>query len=275
MKVRIPGAKDYGHYQAICCPYHDDNNPSMLVFEKHAICLACGKRVRIEKLLRDLQLSNPILLKQSERVAVLPIRNYANLYIESLSGATHPFFLAYIQERKIERASAFFRLGFLPDTGHVTIPIYLDHRSDFVGGIFLRAIYENNFTRYQYKTNSPVSFYPNPSSKATGIWFVTFGAFDALSIWECGFNAITTMTKKVSNSAIEVLANFIQSNDFVLYFVPDYGEEHEAYQYSSALGVRTTVRVLSYMEGMKDPNDLHRKGLLQVQLEGGLPKWLR
>ena len=46
----LDGVSWHGDYISACCVFHDDENPSMLVFENGFKCLACGKKGNLQEL---------------------------------------------------------------------------------------------------------------------------------------------------------------------------------------------------------------------------------
>ena len=86
--------------------------------------------------------------------------------------------------------------------------------------------------------------------------YVVFGVFDALSVAAAGLAVASPSSGKNSLNV-----SWLDDVKKPIVIVPDAGEEADAYRYAAQLGWRGRVKMIDYVNGEKDPNNvLVRRG---------------
>ena len=262
----------YDNYAMICCPYHDDDHPSMIIGDGGFKCLGCGQKGSLHKLLLKLSygLGANISAKQLEYDITHPPW-FSNA--ETFAHASYEFM------RSTGQGTMFWKLRGLNSKhcrsfvlGYIypwaIIPIRDKNYS--IDGIVFR--YDGTYRyvpRYHIpKGQRPTLFVPDP---ALLTWhkkiFITFGLIDALSLAAHQFPAITTSGSGTNSFDIKWLEDTYLNHEFII--LPDRGEEVAGVALQRQIGLRATVHVLPYLDGMKDPNDY-----LQTNREDKLKEYL-
>jgi len=256
--------RQYSNYFSCLCPFHDDNNPSMFVYDDGFRCASCGKRGTL-KYLDSFTGSHfrTSLTRSQSKPQLLPrwrkweqewgdLEGIANHAHQSLK--RYPQFQHYFKKRGIN--------GFI-DAGHFgyimgwnLFPV-LDSIGKVVD-IIIRSGKGKSDIRYYILpdgTGDSANLYC-PSWKrvlSSEVVYVCFGIIDAWAFEAIGLPVVTGTTgKSLSADTLKPLGK-----QFII--VPDLNEEREAYLLANKLGWRATVKKLKYDDGVKDPDGVRAK----------------
>lgn len=241
----------HGRYFSAICPFHDDREPSLLVFEDGSYCLGCLKGASLDSLWK--------------RVSGEPSRG-----IESCSPLVHWRYilhdLATFCKEAHERIKRYPELGFslrkrglqerIPKSqigwwdGWLTVPIRT--QAACLAGIVLRSTAEVQ-KRTQVRYATPPS---QPALLYTPDWkliedrpavFVPFGIMDAEAIALMGFaSATSTEGQRFTPSLLDSIRK-------PLIVISDKGEEPAGRRLAASLGWRGIPSSLDYPPQAKDP----------------------
>ena len=243
----------HGHYISATCPFHDDANPSLLVFDDGWYkCLGCGAQGRIEYLYKKVRNQ---LGKRSvkPRLPWLPTEvteqiNFlerANLFL-----LNNPFLHDYLIERRINQLIQSCKLGWFD--GWYTIP-FTTLDGGF-GGFAMRAnptLQKQIKRRYIMPPNQqPTLYCPNPTKTRTHKYLIcVFGLIDAISLSPL-YPVVTPTAGQLSLNS-----EWFDEVRKPIIVIPDKGEEEAADKLVSKLGWRGYTLHLDWHE-YKDPNEL-------------------
>lgn len=264
---------EYSNYFMMLCPFpHNgrlEEHPSMMVHDDGIYkCLGCGKfgkdlRVLLRKIDKNYD-SSPI----KSQWTVLPkwhkwedkygsIRGIAERAHKSLEW--FPERRAFFKRRKIAHFIEQGMFGSLE--GWYLFPI-LNPEGKVIDIVVRAGAGKKNAPRYVLHPDndreSPYLYVPNWHRLygATKV-YVPFGMIDAWSFEDIDIAAVTgTAGKSIPPTRLKELAEQL-GVEFI--FVPDKGEEKEAYHLANKLGWRADVKVLRYPEGTKDPDEIRVK----------------
>jgi DNA primase len=260
--------KNYGHYLASVCPFHDDSRPSLMIYEDYYNCLSCGAHGTTKSLYKQV-CSNTMLLLQTKSKP-----DYSNPWTRWLrdDGLSHvlktswqtlcsqPSLGNYLTSRKINPATQ-KRLGIGYREDWFTIPIRNeDHK---IIGAVARANGETNTSKSRYviphEQNTELLYAPDWEKVLDQpVIYLVFGILDAVSLDILGHAAIsTTGGKHLNPEALNSLRKRIV-------IIPDFGEESEAQYLAKELGWRGNVMKVDYPDDCKDVNDLLVKDRLDL-----------
>ena len=244
-----------------CCLYHDDTNPSLVVYERtqHFECMGCNSKGSLYKLGRDLGGSygggyGSVIDRTPwrERPAWNQggLADYCLRSHKSLTELTQTQW--YIQDRGLVDAIEPYGLGW--DNGWYTIPV---RNSDgHVKGAVARAspsVERKTSMRFDMPMGQSGLLYI-PDHKLWNdeeIVYVTFGVFDAISLALCGLASSSPTTGKKSTHA-----SWFDDVGKRIVVVPDRNEHVDANHLAAGLDWRGQVCHVEY-EGLEsDPNDL-------------------
>lgn len=258
--MELPGAKRYEKYVACLCPYHGDSLPSLLVYEDWFKCTACGEQGPTRKLLDEKLTSSVVLQKEVDLFPTVP-RNItsealalkANRMLQRNVGAQQyltdrGFGHSAIVKHKLGYWDSWYTIPIVEREGHINNIMF--RASPFVQGITTRRFYQTG-------GKGPMMYCPDWDmlDKATTV-FIVFGLFDAITLTQLGFAAVTPTIGK-ENFNPDWL--WFHRNSIVI--VPDLGEEVAANKLCLKFGDwRPKVLKLDYPDGIKDPNDFIQKG---------------
>lgn len=248
----------YGHYIAVKCLFHNDENPSMLVFEDGYHCMACGASGGIEKLLKK--------IKAEVEPRASEYRDFRNPFSRwlrqfSIADFCHqahaslkrwPDLKCYLKKRDIDQLIDDQLLGFAD--GWYIFPVR-NRIGDIVTAVARagEAIQEAKNLRYLIPHDAPqVLYIPSHEliSKSDKV-YVTFGIIDSLILYSMGLASVSGLTgKSVKPELFDAIRKPIE-------IIPDFGEEEAARKLASHLGWRGNVKRLDYPEDCKDVADVY------------------
>lgn len=248
----------YDGYMAALCPFHQDTQPSLLVYPDHYRCLACGARGRTSALLkRGLLYTYKPEANSSNFADVNPFSKWSTEYGNWINAVNTAAFVIRMRESKYLRDRGIshkdqikLELGMLDNW--YTIPIF-DEDDKMIGAVARRG--EDNPSRSKYVMpygqRSDILYVPNWClALSTTRIFLTFGIFDAITLAINNIPAMSTISgKHLDPSALDRFRKKI-----IIW--PDKDEESEAYQLASALGWRGQVFIPDWPDDCKDVNDL-------------------
>lgn len=253
--------RQYSNYFAVCCPFHDDHNPSMFVYEDGAFCRACNHTWSLVQV--DRKIGSHFRPSRNDTVSnILPQwktweKKYGDLQgiAESAHKTLKQFtqFQSYYKKRKCEKFIDQGVLGFI--MGWATIPV-LD-RDGRIIDIVVRATKGKGDTRYVVKPDEkrvrPL-YCPNwKRVESSDTVYVVYGIFDAISLELLNLPVVTGITGK--SLSAELLSTLRKR--FII--VPDLGEERDAHRLANQLGWRGRVKELSYPDEIKDPSGVREQ----------------
>lgn len=253
---KLQRTKEYDNYYSAVCPFHDDHNPSLLVYKSGWFrCLGCGKSGDFYSLHRKLIGWTSASLDISNELAdfKIPQADYSSeLFAERAHKTLSNFSESlawYLRMRKLEDQIIPQQIGW--HNGWYTFPVY-----NFGGeytGVVMRAskhIQEATNLRYVIKTKEHM-YYPDWFLARTGKYLViTFGVLDAITLTKLRIPACSTLHGKV------VDVNSLDWARKPIIIFPDKDEENKAMYYATKLGWRGKVIRFDYPDGTKDPNDV-------------------
>lgn len=257
----LEDAQRYDRYIAARCIFHDDDKPSLMIYEDRYKCLACGANGQTSKLLD--KLDHKFVPKVDQH------KDYANpftkwtkshplgkaLQISYLNLKNTPSLGTYlVKERKID-IKILLQIGTGYRDDWYTFPIR-DTNKCIVGAVARKSPTNNCSSKYIIPSGQNPNLLFVPDWKKVideSVVFLTFGILDAISIYACGYAAMSTTTgKRIDPSAMDKIRKRI-----VLF--PDHNEEFEAIDIARQLGWRSKVFECNYTMDAKDPNDLYCK----------------
>lgn len=252
--------REYGHYFACLCVFHDDSSPSMFVYEDGTFrCAACRKSGTHAFLAKKLSMQASVTRSQPSRI--LPQwRKWEDQYgdLEGIARAAHESLKRdpkkWFKERKLDECIKAGTLGFLD--GWATFPVR--NRVEELVDIVVRAIRGKGDTRYVV---SPIS---SDSSRPLYVpnWkrvleartvYVVFGMIDAWALESLGLPVVTGITGKA------VPVDRLRELNKRFIFLPDRGEENDAHKIANAFGMGARVKSLIFPDDTKDPDEIRRK----------------
>lgn len=241
------GGTMHGHYLSTLCPFHDDNNPSFLVYEDFYICLSCDtKGSDLNNLLdhypkqyknKCKKPKNP-WNKWTRKRSIWGTLKFANEVILEFQRFQRPLKERGFDENDIKK----FGLGYLD--GWITIPI---NRKT---GVARRL--SNKHPKYMSTWGEPTIYNPlRKPVEAIRAVYLAYGIFDAIVLSKLGKTGLAATSGKNINPEL------LEPYRCPIYIIPDLGEEKEAYKLANELGWRGNVLELNYPEGTKDPNEYY------------------
>lgn len=267
---KLPNAKQYGNYIACTCLWHDDTNPSLLVYPDGYRCLSCGARGTISKLLRKLD--------GLPEVAARPVS------VDSRNPWS-----GWLRERTLEEfvSEAYWWITRYPDQGidlykrGITRKIITDLHIGWSDGYYIFPIFSMDGTLRSAVARAGATVqqesgvrYILPRGSEAGLFVpswemvrvqrtvrVPFGIVDAVTLFALGYASATGTVGK--NYDPEWFRDIRKS----ILILPDAGEEDAAYKLAAGLGWRGKVKRLDYPLDCKDPNEiLQRHGVEALNL---------
>lgn len=254
----------HGRYFSIKCPYHDDVNPSMLVYSDGFYCMGCRRRGTLTRLLSTLT-GKSYSADSSKPPSPYYFPNYA--HPEEIAARAFDTLMAFpnlsgwLESRHVDQRIEYNELGWFE--GWYTIPLFGEKRN--FQGLVMRAgpeLQKRKDWRYMVSPGTEPNMYVPDWSlcrRAEKI-IVVFGIFDALSLTSLRIPTVTSSHGK------KFFPEWLDTFRKPIHILPDAGEEEEARILASNLGWRGKVVTVDYPRGCKDPNDLIVKNHTQYLL---------
>lgn len=254
----------HGHYLKAVCPFHDDREPSLLVFIDGFYCLGCQKRGSLSELWRAVSGRGVGLPSNQVRIR-FPQGDQDWFLAEAHTRLlTYPDLGLGLKNRGLEARINIAEIGWWE--GWYTLPLKAGSWVKTKRPYALRAtpdLEAYTKTRYIYPPDQDHRLHvPRPSETMPtrmddsrgGPVFVVFGLLDAEAIADLGFEAITSTKGK------RITASDLHSVRRPLIVLPDRGEESEARILAGDLGWRGRWFSLPYEQSfrfpdLKDPAD--------------------
>lgn len=257
----LPNAHRYDRYIACRCIFHSpDNNPSLFIYEDGFRCASCGKFGNTQQLLNQLK-NNRIPFKPTISNNIQPRNPFTNwinkfgslakvCWIAHQQAIKNPHHITYLTQKRGLTMKTVKELGLGVLNGWYTIP-FKDGRK--VLGATSRV-----------GQHAPYRLYVNPKGQSPDLLYVTdydrvqssdkiyltFGIFDAITLYQLGLASMSTTTGKRLNP--EALDKFRKP----IYIIPDVGEEKEGHKLAGEIGWRGKVMELP-QDGKKDVSDIY------------------
>ena len=279
-----PNADRYGHYIALCCPFHLERRASLLAYAPrrkgelgHFQCKSCGKSGNLEGLYNALQgFISPSRLGYESTSYDAPRLPTDLIEQEALALEAHRTLLQnknhlgwYLEDRGVAWCIEPYGLGW--HDGWYVMPVR-DEQDQFQGMILRasRHVQETSDLRFhQPKGQGSLLYMPDRHlAEQSSVLFIVYGMFDALALATLRFPVCTTTAGKDSFRP-EWLASFRKP----VVVVPDYGEDQTARKLAGKLGWRGDVLELPYDDIVQDPADFlkHKR---QKQLVAALAPYI-
>ena len=269
---KLPQAEDKGKYIVGLCPFHRDNDPSLLVYRDgyfHCLGADCARSGTWKTLWNKLS-GQPIQVLSEKRIhyrSPQGLWEYDSreqlayqAYIDLVRFRT---FQWYLELRGLVDAIDIHELGY--HRGWYTIPVR-DQDYKFENVIFRAAPHVQDAINMRYWADGkPSMFVPDWHllSKRDYI-IVVFGIMDALTLNKFRYPVVTPTHGHVFDP------NWLNNYRKPIYVIPDKGEERKTLELVSNMGWRGKMVRLDYPVGMKDANDFLQGGRgkeLMAQLE--------
>lgn len=247
----------HGHYFSCKCPFHDDTQPSLLVYKDGGWCMGCRKHYTLQKLsghayhvpIDVVAQYGPRLNWKVLGTNLTDLCRFRGHSKDTLQNSVH--LLKELEDRGLSRHIINYDdLGYWD--GWYVFPVCSLEYSQLTGFVLRASKAIQAKTGHRYATppqQKDMLFFPHIVSGYKV--YVTFGIFDAYAMALAGYQCVTgtrgqnLKAKLLKDSGIR---------EFVL--VPDKGEEAAAYNLQAQLGLSAKVLILPYPEGCKDPNDV-------------------
>jgi DNA primase len=255
-QIKVSGG---GKFILAKCLWHDDNNPSMIVYhDGFFICKGCGEQGGWAKLYKRMhEVAGTTPTKPLGGGRLLPRLPKTLAAQRKLAAEAHAALMGhrslgwYVQQRHLDHMIAPLGLGWWE--GWITIPVR--DREGIMQGLVLRAtpnIQRQYNMRFMTPPGQPPQMYvPNWKLLETEpCIFVCYGMFDAPSIAALGFAAATTTAGKDS-----FRPEWLDAYRKPVYIIGDVGEELAALRPADGLDWRHRRLTLAYPKDVKDPND--------------------
>lgn len=248
-------AKPYGDYYAGLCPFHDDHRPSLMVYEDYYHCKSCGAHGTTESLLRKLKNQPPKPQVHSSfhnpftRWTKLdPLPRALKIAFDTLEN--NPSQRIYLRNRCIpDKIQTELGIGYRD--GWYTFPIR-DKSRKIVGAV-ARTGSTGDEAKYVTPSGQDGNLLYVPSwdyIESQPATYAVFGILDTVSLYSLGIASFsTTAGKRLNPEALDGIRRRI-------IFLPDLGEEVDAWNIVKRLGWRGKVAKCNYPDECKDVNDV-------------------
>lgn len=243
----------HGRYFSARCPFHDDTEPSLLVYPDGAYCLGERRRYTLQQIEKKIAGRKANIAQEPKAAFNWRFAPDPETMADDGYRALHrqPSLTTYLTGRGL-------KLDFINEMligwweGWYTFPFY-GAEGNF-RGLVIRAspaIEQHCHVRYLTPPGQPEMLYLPDWSLwgAAKHFYVVYGIFDCLLLNQSGIPCVTsTSGQRLSSGLLEALR-------CPLTILPD-NHPHEiqsAKKLASELGWRGTAKILSYPTGVKDP----------------------
>lgn len=263
LSTKLQRVNWHGRYFSALCPFHQDTEPSLLVFADGAFCLGCNRRATLEQLAK--LRTNASFSRFPEQSSVLDWTNMPPA--EEIAFDAAQMLRVFVDQAKylIDRGLTRDRLEMAQVgwyMGWYTFPLFAQN-GDFRGLVLRSSPAIQNQTGLRYITppgQAPLLYVPDWArlQRAKEV-VVVYGIIDALYLAELGVPVVTGSLGK------RIPSQLLQAVQRPMVVLPDLGEESQAQQLAASLGwFGKGVRQLSYPVGVKDPNGFYPKYVKQL-----------
>lgn len=263
LNEKLPGSKLYGHYVASCCLWHDDHNPSMMVYEDGFRCLSCGEKGSIKKLLEKLDyIDYTELFRKNQEQKNSDFRNPFSRWLRentigSFCREAHYSLKKFpdqgymLKQRKIDHLIKELQLGYRD--GYYIFPIF--NALQEIVGVVARAgeaIQKAKGVSYILPNGQdPMLYCPSwERVDQTREIYLVYGIIDAITLHSIGLPVVTGTNGKFENP------DLLKSIRKRIITIPDLGEEVSALKLAANLSWRGAVKKLEYPDHTKDPSGI-------------------
>ena len=264
---RLEGARAGKDYILARCIFHDDHNPSMILYGRIGKfeCFSCEESGTLDYLasrLRGVITNDVVFTSRSQTKRWVPrpswnipgmddrIAGYCEEAHKRLKELTPTH--SYLERRGLVSSMLWSGIGW--DNGWYVIPIKSADQT--IQGAVARASPDRQETS-RMKFDMPYGQPPMLYVPRRDLWneaervFIVFGVFDAISMCVAGLGAASPSSGKLSLDT-----KWLDNVGKRICIVPDLGEEKQAFQYAAELDWRGQVIQLDYRDGEKDVNDI-------------------
>lgn len=251
----------YQDYVACLCCFHDDESPSMLVYEDGYYCKACGARGSLSYLHRKLsgfdtvsKVKPPVKFNRSMGLWKKWLGQFND--VETVCVNAHHYLLSnpspYLRRRKINSVVQSSYIGLI--NSWFTFPVF-DKEHKIIGAVARASpTIQTKQVRFSVSPDCNALYVPDWKRVLESDYLlVVFGIFDALGLSICGFPVVTGIAGASFNS--ELLDEFRKP----IYVIPDFHEERQALALVSQLDWRGTPLYLEFPDGTKDCADIREQ----------------
>ncbi len=301
--ITLEKQSSYRMYNNGCCPFHDDQQPSFIVYPDHFFCMStsCGARGNIfnwyaYKIFGDvnLKLRGHDFTKVLDEILGSPTKQIDNrsksieedepIDLNILAISYHNNLQAFPR-----RFNYFLSRGFTAKTvneqqwgwdgKNYTIPVWSGMASSSkVMSIRLRSAVVGKNQRYsgirdynqQILYNTEALLYAKSLCRKDVCLFCFYGELDAALAWQDNLIAVSP-----TNGALSFVSSWVDGYKGDVIFLPDKGEEQAAYMDAGAFGSRGWVLHLPYTNDTKDYGELRNAGFNCNAIHELMPKVLK
>jgi len=268
----------HGDYLSMLCPFHDDREPSLLVYPTYFICKAasCSRRGTLQTLLTQLEHwqtsveETPMLVVKWAAVLGTEGNPTDQFLAQACAAADHPGVRLWYKRRGLEGLIEKCQLGWW--RGWYVTPVFDE------GGkcqrVILRAgpTLEGLAPRYVVSPGPAMLYIPDWGLLHTRprFMFFPFGVYDALTLCKLRLPCATG-----AGPCTDLSLDLLDEYRRYICIVPDGSPPEEASKALRAvkeLGWRGKIVKLNYSVGIKDANDFLQKGK-EKDLEKQLARW--
>lgn len=281
----------------VTCPYHGggrehspscgillkDRGTSSKVYKAGTVhCFACGETHTLEEMISHVYGKNDRghygrewLLEHFQILSTEEIVFDFEFSIEPLKVSEveyksfkqyHPYYASRGVSQKIVEA---FDLGFDEGTRSITLPLF--DKSGKCIMVIRRALDEHVYmnTSGANKTSSlfgiQMVYKLLPKLIDEPYLFIVEGPFDVLKMWQHGYPAVGIMQAAVSQTQIALIER-MPFNNIVIATDNDVAGRDVVPKLANALGKTKHIYVMKYPSGVKDPGDMTKEQLKEIQI---------
>lgn len=244
LRTVIPDVRKMGSNHMVCCPFHADSTPSMVVHKDYYLCYGCGAsgdiisyfqttiKCDFMEALRLAAIEAGVVLDDKLTEQVQKIVEERNQRLDALAHYQAKLedsekARQYLQSTRglTEETIKYFGLGYRPDWDAIAIPMY--GRAGHLDAISYRYLDPNNEQRYHHKNNMEWTkgshlYNCRALEFEEGPIYVCEGMFDAMSIWQAGFRrVVAVMGGQLTDAHVR------DFGDSTVVFIPDRKSEHD------------------------------------------------
>lgn len=259
----------HGDYISCICPFphdgHKESHPSMMVYEDGFVCMGCGKKGKLEYLLKQVDKSGNFLPSFTPtKPNILPKwSSWGKRFgdVEDIAATAHRNIMrleghkSFFKKRKIDQFIDAGYFGFLD--GWALFPV-MDKDGKVIDIVVRAAGGGKGGTKYVVKPSkdreTPNIYVPNWNRVLNSdTVYIVYGLIDGWSLEDIQLPCITGTTGK-SLSPVQ-----LKPLDKKWIILPDKYEEDAAYHLANQLGWKAEVHRIKYPSECKDPDDIRMK----------------